>query len=87
MSTAHAGEILVSETAWGLAEPSGFAFDDRGVQTLKGLEGERRLHAYVADAASGEPHQARHLERRANRAPSARLEEKRTLLIVEASTS
>jgi class 3 adenylate cyclase len=46
MGKAGAGEILVSETTRALAEPSGFAFEDRGLQTLKGLEGERRLYVY-----------------------------------------
>jgi class 3 adenylate cyclase len=48
MAKAAAGEILVSETTRVLAQPSGFTFDDRGLQMLKGLEGERRLYAYVA---------------------------------------
>jgi class 3 adenylate cyclase len=52
MGKAAAGEILVSETTRALAEPSGFAFQDRGPQTLKGLEGERRLHAFLAGGAS-----------------------------------
>jgi class 3 adenylate cyclase len=49
MRTAAAGEILVSETTCALAQPSGFAFEDRGLHTLRGLEGERRLHAFVAE--------------------------------------
>jgi class 3 adenylate cyclase len=48
---AAAGEILVSQTTRALAQASGFAFDDRGLQTLKGLEGERRLYAFRADRA------------------------------------
>jgi class 3 adenylate cyclase len=51
MGKAAAGEILVSETTRALAQPSGFAFDDRGAQMLKGLEGERRLYALRADGA------------------------------------
>jgi class 3 adenylate cyclase len=51
MGKAAAGEILVSETTRVLAQQSGFAFDDRGLQTLKGLEGERRLYAFVPDGA------------------------------------
>ena len=51
MGKAAAGEILVSETTRALAQQSGFVFDDRGPQTLKGLEGERRLYAFVADGA------------------------------------
>jgi class 3 adenylate cyclase len=49
MARADPGEILVSEATRALAHPSGFAFDDRGLQGLKGLEGERHLYAYVAD--------------------------------------
>jgi class 3 adenylate cyclase len=49
MGKAAAGEILVSETTRALVQPSGFAFDDRGTHTLKGLEGERRLYAFLAD--------------------------------------
>jgi class 3 adenylate cyclase len=51
MGKAAAGEILVSETTRALAQPSGFAFEDRGPHTLKGLEGERRLYAFRADGA------------------------------------
>jgi class 3 adenylate cyclase len=51
MGKAAAGEILVSETTFALTQPSGFAFDDRGPQTLKGLAGERRLYAFRADRA------------------------------------
>jgi class 3 adenylate cyclase len=49
MGRAAAGEILVSETTRTLAQPSGFAFDDRGPHTLKGLEGERRLYAFLPE--------------------------------------
>jgi class 3 adenylate cyclase len=49
MAKAGAGEILVSEATRALAQPSGFAFDDMGLQRLKGLEGERHLYAYLAD--------------------------------------
>jgi class 3 adenylate cyclase len=49
MGNAGAGEILVSETTRALAEPSGFAFDDKGPHMLKGLEGERHLYAIRAD--------------------------------------
>jgi class 3 adenylate cyclase len=51
MGKAAAGEILVSETTRALAQPSGFAFDDRGLHTLKGLDGERRLYAFLVDSA------------------------------------
>lgn len=49
--TAVAGEdeILVSEIAQTLASTSGLRFEDRGTHSLRGLEGERRLHAYVVD--------------------------------------
>jgi class 3 adenylate cyclase len=49
MAEAGAGEILVSETTRMLAQPSGFTFEDRGLHSLKGLEGEWRVHAYVGD--------------------------------------
>jgi class 3 adenylate cyclase len=51
MGQAAAGEILVSETTRALAQPSGFTFEDKGPHTLKGLEGERRLHAFLAEGA------------------------------------
>jgi class 3 adenylate cyclase len=52
MGKAAAGEILVSETTRALALPSGFAFDDRGLHTLKGLEGQRRLYALLANGGA-----------------------------------
>jgi class 3 adenylate cyclase len=51
MGKAAAGEILVSETTRVLAQTSGFAFTDRGLHTLKGLEGERHLYAFLAEGA------------------------------------
>jgi class 3 adenylate cyclase len=51
MGKAAASEILVSETTRALAQPSGFAFEDRGLHTLRGLEGERRLYAFRAAAS------------------------------------
>jgi class 3 adenylate cyclase len=45
---ADADEILVSETTKTLA--SGLAFEDRGVHELKGLDGQWRLYAHVADS-------------------------------------
>ena len=51
MGEADAGEILVSETTRALAEPSGLVFEDRGPHELKGLEGKRRLYAYLAAGA------------------------------------
>jgi class 3 adenylate cyclase len=50
MAQAGADEILVSETTRNLAADSGFAFEDRGMHDLKGLPGQRRLFAYVANA-------------------------------------
>ncbi len=47
MAAAGSGEILVSDIARALAAPAGLTFEDRGEQTLKGIEGPRRLYAYV----------------------------------------
>ena len=44
-SKAEAGEVLVSSTVTELVVGSGLAFVDRGVHTLKGIPGERRLFA------------------------------------------
>jgi class 3 adenylate cyclase len=46
-AVAGPNEILVSETTRGLALTSGLAFADRGEHQLKGLEGQRRLFAYI----------------------------------------
>jgi class 3 adenylate cyclase len=46
MAAAGANEILVSEMAQTLAGTAGLSFEDRGLHTLKGIEGERRLYAY-----------------------------------------
>jgi class 3 adenylate cyclase len=54
MANAGAGEILVSETTRALAQPSGYVFDDKGLHALKGLEGERRLYAFLAQSVLGE---------------------------------
>lgn len=54
MSEAGADEILVSQTTRDLAEASGLAFEDRGTRALKGLPGERRLHALVGGDAGSE---------------------------------
>jgi class 3 adenylate cyclase len=51
-AAAQPGEILVSDLTHALAGASGLVFEDRGTHTLKGLEGEWRLAAYVADGAS-----------------------------------
>jgi class 3 adenylate cyclase len=47
MAKAGADEILVSELTRMLAGAAGFAFEDRGTHTLKGLDGEWRLAAYA----------------------------------------
>jgi class 3 adenylate cyclase/pimeloyl-ACP methyl ester carboxylesterase len=45
---AQPGEVLVSQTVKDLVAGSGIAFDDRGVESLKGVPGNWRLYA-VAD--------------------------------------
>jgi class 3 adenylate cyclase/DNA-binding beta-propeller fold protein YncE len=45
MSTAVAGEVLVSNTVRDLLSGSEFRFEDRGLQQLKGIPGEWRLSA------------------------------------------
>ena len=50
MAAAGPGEVIVSDLTRGLAGASGLRFDDRGTHTLKGLEGEWRLAAYVPEA-------------------------------------
>jgi class 3 adenylate cyclase len=47
MAAASANEILVSEMAQALAGTAGLTFEDRGLHTLKGIDGERRLYAYL----------------------------------------
>jgi len=47
MAAAGSGEILVSDIARALAAPAGLTFEDRGEQALKGIEGSRRLYAYL----------------------------------------
>lgn len=49
MSMAGADEILVSETTRALALPAQLEFEDRGMHSLKGIDGEWRLFAYVED--------------------------------------
>jgi class 3 adenylate cyclase len=49
MATAAPGEILVSDMTRALAGASGLRFEDRGTHTLKGLEGEWRLAAYISE--------------------------------------
>jgi class 3 adenylate cyclase len=53
MAAAADDEILLSEITRALALTAGLEFEDRGIRTLKGLEGEWRLYAYCADAPSG----------------------------------
>ena len=48
MSAAADDEILVSDITRALALTARLAFEDRGIRTLKGLEGEWRLYAFVA---------------------------------------
>ena len=50
MAAAGPDEILVSELTRALCGASGFAFEDRGAHVLKGLEGEWRLAALLAEA-------------------------------------
>ncbi len=49
MAAAGEDEILVSDLTRALAGASGLAFEDRGTHTFKGLEGEWRLAAFVAE--------------------------------------
>lgn len=49
MAAAGPGEILVSELTRALAGSAGLRFEDRGVHQLKGLDGEWRLAAFVAE--------------------------------------
>lgn len=49
MAAAGPGEILVSDLTRTIAETSGLRFEDRGVHELKGLDGEWRLSAFVAE--------------------------------------
>jgi len=49
MSLAGAGEVLVSGTVKDLVAGSGITFEERGVHTLKGVPGEWRLFAAVAN--------------------------------------
>jgi len=47
MAAASPDEILVSETTRALSLANGLEFADRGEHQLKGLDGARRLHAYL----------------------------------------
>jgi class 3 adenylate cyclase len=48
MSVAGPDEILVSDMTRALASASGLVFEDRGVHTFKGLDGEWRLAEFIA---------------------------------------
>jgi len=48
MSEAAPGEVLVSSVMKDLVPASGFAFVDRGLRSLKGIDGEWRLFAVTA---------------------------------------
>ena len=52
MAAAGPGEILVSELTRALAGASGLRFEDRGTHSLKGLEGEWPLSAFLAEEAA-----------------------------------
>ena len=45
LGLAEADEVLVSETARAVLGGAGFAFEDRGSHTLKGIPGENRVFA------------------------------------------
>ena len=47
MAAAGPGEVLVSDMTRALAGAAGLHFEDRGMHTFKGIEGEWRLAAYV----------------------------------------
>lgn len=47
-SAADPGEILISEEAAGIARKAGVALTDRGVRSLKGVPGGRRVYAVSA---------------------------------------
>lgn len=49
MAAAAADEIIASDTTRLLTGAAGLRFEDRGVHSLKGLEGEHRLFAYLGD--------------------------------------
>jgi len=49
MSAAGDDEILVSDLTRALAGASGLGFEDRGTHTMKGLDGEWRLAAFVSE--------------------------------------
>ena len=49
MAAAGPDEIVVSDLTRTLAGASGLRFEDRGTHTLKGLDGEWRLAAYISE--------------------------------------
>ena len=53
MVAAGDDEVLVSETTRALALASGLTFEDRGMHTLKGLDGEWHLFAYAEGGPPG----------------------------------
>jgi class 3 adenylate cyclase len=48
-AAARSGEILTSEATRALSMSAGLEFTDKGEHQLKGLDGQRRLFAFVAD--------------------------------------
>jgi class 3 adenylate cyclase len=50
LSLASPGEVLVSGTVTDLVVGAGFAFEDRGSETLKGIPGSWRLYAVAGNA-------------------------------------
>jgi class 3 adenylate cyclase len=51
-AAAGAEEILVSETTRALSMGAGLDFEDRGAHDLKGLDGARRLFAFVGNTVA-----------------------------------
>jgi class 3 adenylate cyclase len=51
MGLANAGDVLVSSTTRELSAGSGLAYEDRGIQLLKGIPEPRRVFAVVAPGA------------------------------------
>jgi pimeloyl-ACP methyl ester carboxylesterase len=49
MSLAGPGEVLVSSTVRDLVAGAGIAFEERGVQALKGVPGDWRLHCAIVE--------------------------------------
>jgi class 3 adenylate cyclase len=53
MAAAGSGEILASETTRALSLGAGLEFEDRGPHDLKGLDGPRRLFAFLESRPAG----------------------------------